>query len=364
MDSIHRKDLVATPVTGLSGLAGSNSTGSFDAALRSLTRWSGKGLMKSIAVLALALTAQLAAAQGTYPNKALRIVVPGAVGSLTDQLARIIGEPLSKSLGQPVIVENKPGAGATLGTDQVAKAAPDGYTLLLGNNSAIAAGPAGLWRSVSYDPLKDLQPLIRTNTAPYTLVSAPNFPAKTFPELVAYIKANPGKVNFGTGSGGAIIYMQLIRKLAGGLDVLHVPYKGNPAATIDLLGGQIQLLILDVGNAAPRVRSGHLRAYAVTSQAADFLLPGLPKLSDFMPAMPDLSAWGAFYLPAGTPKPIVDRLHGELLAVLRSPDTIQRIKTLGMAPTESTVAELDMFTRQQIEIYRRIIQEFRIEPEG
>ena len=252
---------------------------------------------------ALALAATAASAQ-PYPSKPITIVVPFAAGSGTDSITRIIGQYLQNALNQSVVIENKVGASGVLAATYVARAAPDGYTLLMATNSTHSANPH-LFKSLSYDPVKDFAPVARAGSYVFMLVVNPAVPAKTLPELVAYAKANPGKLTYASGNTTGIVAGETLKSKAG-IDVLHIPYKSTPPAINDVLGGRVSMMFIDLAPGLEHVRAGTMRPLAVTTKERSALLPDLPSLSEAGIPGYDVTSYAALFAPAGTPKEIVD----------------------------------------------------------
>lgn len=313
--------------------------------------------------LATMICAAASAALAQYPTKPIRVVVPYSAGSSTDILARSVGEPLSKVLGQPIIVDNRPGANSTIGTEVVARSQNDGYTLLLGTNAGFAASPAGLWRNLNYDPVKDFSPIILVASIYHMLIVHPSLPANSPKQLVALLKANPGKYNYASGNTASLVYGAMLKSITGA-DILHVPYKSAPPAIIDLVGGRVHIMFTDPATGTPRVRAGQVRALAAAERRS-VLLPDLPTMAEAgIEGFGDASGWFAFYAPAGTPRPIVERLNREIGAILKNPETRQWLTTSGYNVAGSTPEELDAYTRAQIQSWTKIIRDYKLEPAG
>jgi tripartite-type tricarboxylate transporter receptor subunit TctC len=290
------------------------------------TRW--------IAAAALCLSASWGNAQAqNYPSRAITLVIPFAPGGSTSIVGRGIADRMSELLGEKVVVDNRPGAGGTVGTKAVAKSDPDGYTLLLGYTGTLAIGPS-LYKNVGYDPRKDFSPIGLIGNAPNSLVVNPSFPAKTVAELVAYAKANPGKVNFGSAGAGTASHItgEYFARSAG-ITLVHIPYKGTGPALTDLLGGHIPMAFAPIPASHPNVTAGKLRALAVTSTTRSGLLPDVPTMVEAgLPGF-DASLYYGLAAPAGTPRPIIDKLNKALRDALAS-DEVK--KQLGNDGTEIT----------------------------
>ncbi len=287
--------------------------------------------MKKITLLIAALLLSATTlAQQPYPNRPLRMVIPWPPGQAADLVARVVAQKLSDLLGQPVVPENRPGAGGMTGTDVAAKAPADGYTLLMGSSGPISISP--LLQKVPFDVDRDLVPVARSARAPFMLVTAPSFPAANAREFVALVKANPGKYSFASSGTGATAHILAEAFNAGaGLTVIHVPYKGSVPALTDVAGGQVHYAVETVAAAMPLVRSGRLRAYGISTATASALAPGIEPLADAanVPGY-NLSAWIGVMVAAGTPKAVIDRLSAAMNTVMQSPDVRERLNTVGL----------------------------------
>lgn len=279
-----------------------------------------------LAAVALALGAPPALAQA-WPDKAVRILVPAPAGSSLDVLARTIGEKLKDKHGATVIVENKPAAGGTVATADVAKSAPDGHTLLLGFNGPLATGP--LVQKVPYDVQKDLAPVVITSSQPNVLAVNAALPVKSVADLVAYAKANPGKLNFASVGNGSSSHLnaELLKSMAG-IDAVHVPFNGSPPAVLATVQGETQMMFAVMQPLQAQVQAGKLRAIAVTTPKRFALLPDLPAIAETYPGFEAL-AWNGLVAPAGTPKPVIDRINAEVNAILKQPDVVQKMNAAG-----------------------------------
>ena len=258
-----------------------------------------------------------------YPSKPITIVVPFGPGSATDTIARIIGQQLSTALNQTVLIEDKPGANGAIAAAYVARAAPDGYTLFLSTNSPHSAAPT-LNKTVAYDPVKDFAPLSRAGSYTLMLVLNPDVPAKSIPELIAYAKANPGKLSFASGNSSGVVAGETLKTWAG-INIVHVPYRSVPPALNDVLGGRISMMFIDLAPGLEHVRAGTLRALAVTTKERSALLPDLPSLHEAGISGYDVTSWAGLFAPAGTPNEIVMRLNEEVRKMIANPDVKARI---------------------------------------
>jgi tripartite-type tricarboxylate transporter receptor subunit TctC len=316
-------------------------------------------MMRRIFLLAALLAASSAQAQG-YPSKPVRLVVPFPAGSATDQIARVVGQELQGALGQPFVVDNKPGAQGTIAAEGVAKSAPDGYTLMVSTNTPQAAAPA-LFKELRYDPVKDFQPIARLGTISFMLMVAPEFPAKNLKEFLAHARSNPGKLSGGYGSAGSQVSQALLRSM-GKINFVDVPYKGLPQAITDVMGGQISFTFADLANALAQQKGGKLRGLAVTSEKRSPLAPDVPAIAEELKGY-ELIAWFALMAPAGTPPEIVTRLYGATAAALKKPDAAARFATLGTDVGLMDPAHLADFIKTEIAKWARMAKEAGIQPQ-
>jgi tripartite-type tricarboxylate transporter receptor subunit TctC len=326
------------------------------------TRRATLGALCSLALAGFA--APHAAFAQQYPTKPIRLLIGFAPGSATDAVARALAEPLGAALGQQVIVDNKPGAASTLATSMVAKAAPDGYTLTLGTNSALATGPAGVMRNIDYDPVKDFTPLGKVATVNFMLVGNTKLPPQNVPDLLAYSKRNPDKVNCASGNTNGVVFCELFKQRVGA-NLVGVPYKSTPPALTDLIGGQVQLMFVDVPSGGPRVKAGQLQAYAVTSLKRSAVLPDVPTMAEAgLQNFPDNSGWWGLYGPAGLPAPVATRITAALDQVLQREDVKLRLHNLGVEISPASPQELDRFLKSQLQDWRKFLKDFNIQPES
>ncbi|MFZ2157058.1 MAG: tripartite tricarboxylate transporter substrate binding protein [Bradyrhizobium sp.] len=269
----------------------------------------------------------------TFPNRVITLVIPFAPGGSTSIVGRVIADKMSEILGEKVVVDNRPGAGGTVGTKAVAKSDPDGYTIALGYTGTLAIGPS-LYKNAGYDPRKDFAPIGLIGNAPNSLVVHPSFPAKSVAELVAYAKANPGKVNFGSAGAGTVSHITgEYFAASAGIKLIHIPYKGTGPALTDLLGGHIPMAFAPIPASHPNISAGKLRALAVTSATRSSLLPEVPTIAESgLPGF-DASLYYGLVAPVGTPRPVIDKLNAALQAALASADVK---KQLGLDGTEIT----------------------------
>lgn len=322
-----------------------------------IVRW-----LAGLAAAASLIGAMPATAQ-PYPNKPIRLVVPFGAGSGSDILARIVAEPLSQALGQSIIVENKPGNNTTLGTEFVATAAPDGYTLGLLTNSGLAASPAGLTSGVRYDPAKDLSYVSLVATVNYVWLVNNDIDAKSAPDLIKLIKANPGKYNYASGNTGGIAYGGHIKN-AYQLDVTHVPYKSVPPALADVVSGHVQIMVADVPASLSMIRAGKVRPVGVPSAKRYVLLPEVPTFAESgLATPPNMDGWWAVTAPAGTPVEILDRLNKELVIVLETESVKAKLLQSGIVPMPSTRQQAVQYQKDQLEVWKTIVKDLNLKIE-
>jgi len=306
--------------------------------------------------LLLSLAFSCAAQAQAYPNRPVKVIIPWPPGQATDLAARIVGEKLSQALGQPFIMENKPGAGGAIGTEMVVKAAPDGYTLLASSSGPISIMPN--LQKIPYDPLKDLAPVSLTARAPFALIAHPSFPAANAREFVALVRANPGKYSFASSGTGATAHMfaELFNSMAQ-LKVLHIPYKGSVPALTDVMGGQVSYAVETVASVVGHAKSGRLKVYGVTTAKRAAAMPDVPPLAEAadIPGY-DVGAWIGYHAPAGTPKDILVKLAAEIQKAVQAPDMKDRYVALGLDQASNTPDEFAAMMRTEQERYAMIIK--------
>ena len=291
-----------------------------------------------------------------YPERPITMVVTFAVGGSSDVLARSVANAMSQGLGKPIVVENRPGAGGNIGAEAVSKAAPDGYTILFGTNGTLGIGPA-LYKNLRYNPQKDLVPVGLLHQLPLVLIVNPQVPAKNLGELIAYAKRNPGKLTFASaGIGSASHLTAELFKLAAGIDILHIPYKGGGAATADLVSGQVSMMLETIPNALPLARGGQMRALGVTTKERSANAPDLPTFAESGLPKFDVSAWTGLFVPAGTPKAIIDRLNDETMRIVNDPAYVAQIKNMGTDVASSSPEAFDTFVRKDVANWTEAIQ--------
>ena len=317
------------------------------------------------ALLAFATFTCLALPAGSawaeFPDKPIRFVVPFAAGSATDQLARAVGQAVTQEAKVTVVVDNKPGASAMIGAAAGARAAPDGYTVLITTNTTHAANEH-LYKSLTYDPVKDYAPLTLLGKGGQIMVVNPASPAKTVGEFLAQAKQQPGKLSFGSGSSSSRIAGELLQQMAN-VQLLHVPYKSNPLAITDLLGGQIDMMITDTATGLPQVKSGKLRALGVTGQARSALAPDVPTIAESGVPGYEMGYWFAAYAPAGTPPEVVKRLNELLVKATQTAPAKQFYSQTGTDPATSSPDELAQFQQAESKKWGDIIKKAGIQPE-
>ena len=293
-------------------------------------------LMRTFAAAFFLLLCHGAAAQ--YPARPLRMIVPFPPAGATDIVGRIVAQKLQERLGQPVVVENRPGAGGSLGSDVAAKSAPDGYTILMATSSTHSIGP--VLQKLPYDPIKDFAPITHVANIPNVLVVSPRLEVKNLKELVALARSQPGKLNYASAGVGSITQLNAEKfKLIAKVDIVHVPYKGTALSIPDLASGNVAMLFDSLASALPNIRSGTVRPIALNAPKRSALLPEVPTLAEAgMPEF-DLYTWFGMFAPAGTPPDVVARLQREVVASLGAPDVLERFAAVGAEPVGSTPAE-------------------------
>lgn len=315
---------------------------------------------KLLAAACLSLVAAAAAAQ-QYPNRPVRLIVPFPPGGAAELGARIFAQPLGQALGQPVIIEPKAGADGAIASEYVKQAAPDGYTLYYATNTGFCWVPATR-KSPTYDPVADFTPVSMVGTFGFFLFAHPSAPVKSVGELIAYARANPGKLNYGTGNSTSMLSTAQLA-LQEKLDMVHIPYKGDGPLSIDLLGGRVQLAIATPGTLAPQVKEGKLRALATLLPSRSPLLPEAPTMPEAGVAKLSITPWGALFGPAKMPREIVDRLAREMAVVLVKPEVKEALGKLAFEPHSSTPEALAAHLKEQIDIWKRTVQQVGIKPE-
>lgn len=316
-----------------------------------------------LCTLAWLLPAAIAWAQSIYPSKPIRIIVPYAAGGATDFFGRVVAEKLAARLGQPVLVESKPGAGGTLAADYVAKAPADGYTLLVADTGPNAIA-AGLYPKLSYDPIGDLSPIAMAVYLPIMLAANNDLPVRNVKELVDYAKVNPGKLNYGSSGNGNIGHLAgEYLKLQANISLIHVPYKGAIPSITDTISGQVQLVFVSAISANTFVKAGRLRPLAATGSKRSALLPSLPTVSESGYPNYDVGSWGGFLAPAGTPKEIVTRLNAEIVAILNTSEVRDKLTNAGFDVATGSPDEFANFIRSEVLKWKQIVRATNAKPD-
>ena len=292
----------------------------------------------------------------TWPTRPIRFIVPFAPGGGGDVVGRIIGQRMSDQLGKPLVIDNRAGGGGTLGCELAAKAAPDGYTLLLGNVGPIAVGPA-LYPKLAYDPVRDFAPVTMIASFPNLLVANPGLPFKTVPELVAYAKSRPGTLNFASAGAGTSTHLagELFKSVAG-IDVVHVPYKGGAAAMTDIIAGQVAYYFGTMPSSMPLAKAGKLRALAVTSLTRSPAAPEVPTIAESGYPKFETAAWYGLMFPAGTPREIIAKMNSAMLVVLALPDIRERLVHEGSEPMGSTPTQFGAYIKAEIAKWSAVVK--------
>ena len=311
-------------------------------------------------LLAVALAVPLAVA-AQYPGKPLRVVVPFPAGSATDTITRILANSVSQSLGQPLVVENKAGADGAIAAAEVAKSPSDGYTLLMATNSPMSAVPA-MKKNPPYDPVSDFTPITDVGRYTFFIVLHPSVPAKTLSELIAYARANPGKINYATGNTTGIVSTAFFASQAQ-IKMVHVPYKGEPQAITDLVAGRVQLMFASSSTSVPHVREGRLHAVVTTLPKRSALLPDVPSIAEAGMPQFSITSWAGLFGPAQMPREIVQRLNKEFGDAMKRPDVQSAMERQAFTLSPSTPEQLAAFVKEQMESYRRTLRAAGVEPE-
>jgi tripartite-type tricarboxylate transporter receptor subunit TctC len=299
----------------------------------------------------------------SWPNRTITLIIPFPPGGSTSIVGRVIADKMSQLLGQGIVIDNRAGAGGTVGTKAAAKSEPDGYTLLLGYTGTLAIAPS-LYKNVGYDPRKDFAPIGMIGHAPTSLVVHPSFPAKTVGELVAYAKANPGKINFGSAGVGTVSHITgEYFALSAGIKLVHIPYKGTSPALGDLLGGHIPMAFAPIPATHANVQAGLLRALAVTSKTRNGLLPDVPTLMETGLPHFDASLYYGLVAPAGTPRPIIERLNRELRAALASDEVKKQLALDGTEITQGAAEDYAEFIDKDKRKWSELVKASGVEPE-
>ncbi|MBV9079397.1 MAG: tripartite tricarboxylate transporter substrate binding protein [Methylobacteriaceae bacterium] len=316
-------------------------------------------LLAALAVSLPALAQTSGAGAGGWPARPVRVVVPFAAGGIADNLGRLVAQRLSQRLGQPFVVENIVGAGGNPGAATVARAAPDGYTLLMGTIGTHAINPA-LYRSMPYDHRRDFRPISLVATSPNVLAVPPSNPASSVAEFIASLRANPGKLKYASSGVGSSLHLTAeLFKAVTGTEITHVPYRGSAPALTDLVGGRVDLIFDNISTTWPLVEAGSLKALAVTSRERAAIAPDVPTMAETLPGF-EATSWHAMFAPAGLPDPIAETLSREVQAIMRQPDLVQILAKLGVTPVGSTPAELAEFVDRETAKWAKLVKDANI----
>lgn len=320
-------------------------------------------LLKIATATLLGLTVSVSALAQTadnYPNRSITMVVAFPAAGTTDILARLIGQKLTEKFKQTVVVENRPGAAGNIGTAYVAKAPPDGYTIMMGTIGTQSINPS-LYKKMPYDAAKDFAPITRAAMVPNLLVVNKDAPFNTFSEMMAYEKANPGKLTYGSSGNGTTLHLSgELFNLMAGTKITHIPYKGSTPAVADLMGGQISMIFDNMPSAIQQVKSGRLKALAVTSAQRNPQLPEIPTIQELGVAGYEVWSWFGLLAPAATPKPIVDKLNASIVEIIKQPDVQAKIIELGAVPVPETSAEFGAFIAAETIKWAKVVKEANI----
>jgi tripartite-type tricarboxylate transporter receptor subunit TctC len=316
-------------------------------------------MIRTLVAAGLAALTVSAHAQ-TYPSRPVRLMVPFPAGSATDQVARLVGQQLQDELKQPFVVENKPGAQGAIAAGEVARAAPDGYTLLVTTNTPQAAN-VSLFKKLAYDPVKDFAPIARIGTTSFMLMVRSDSPIKTFKEFLADARAKPGKLSAGFGSSGSQVSLAMLKSM-GKLDVTEVPYKGIPQTITDVLGGTLSFTFVDLGNALAQMKGGKLKGLAVTSAKRTPLAPDVPAVAEELSGY-ELIAWFALMAPAGTPPEVVQRLHDVTVKGIGKAEVKEKFAAIGTDVAPMNPSELGKFIQSEIAHWAKLVKLAGIQPE-
>ena len=319
--------------------------------------------MRALLALLLASAVIPAGAQDAskFPDKPLRLVVPFAAGGPTDVMARLVAAKMAETLGQQIVVENRVGAGGTIAAAEVAKSAPDGYTLMF-HNVSTAAINQHLYKKLAYDPIRDFQPVSRLADIPNVMIINKDIPAKNLREFIAHAKANPGVLNYASSGNGTIFHLtgEMFKQMAG-VQMTHIPYKGTSLAQVDLLGGTVAMMFDNMPGQVENIRSGRVIALGVTTGVRVPVVPDVPTLAEA--GLPEFknASWFSFFARGGTPRPVIGKLEREAIRAVNDPIITARIRMLGAIPVASTADELDWFWKQEIEYWRPIVARLNLQ---
>jgi len=318
-------------------------------------------IYRGIAAAAIGLAFSMGALAGGYPERPIRMVVPFPAGSITDVVARALAEPMSQDLGQPFVIDNKPGANGIIGTQQAAQAKADGYTIVIVGVTT-AASNVSLFKKLPYDPVKDLQPLGGVAETPYLLVGSPDAPGKRVGDVFSYARQNPGKLTYGYGSGSAQVFGAKLAHM-GKSDITQVPYKGGPQALTDVMGGIVKLTFTDFANGLQQARAGKVKVYGVSTRERFPLAADIPTLNESGAPGFDLTVWFGLMAPAGLPDDVARRLSASLDKALSSDELIRRFAAQGLTPKRQPAPDFGAFVKAEIGKWAAIVKEAGITPE-
>jgi tripartite-type tricarboxylate transporter receptor subunit TctC len=316
-------------------------------------------IARFLAVIALCAIAFGAWAQ-TYPTKPIRIVVGFPPGGGNDIIARLVGAKMQETWGQSVVIDNRPGAASIIAAEHVAKSAPDGYTLLVNATGGMSVNPV-LYAKLPYDSLKDFVPISMVGSFPLVLIVNPSVPANSVPELVAYAKANPGKLNYSSGSTAFQVATEMFKQMTG-TDVRHIPYKGSAASITAVIAGDVQMTIVDTPPLVPQIKAGKVRALGVTSAKRSTSLPEIPTVAEAVPGY-EMVLWIGMFAPAGTPPEIAAKLNAEVVRIVKLPDIRQKLDGMGVEPLGNTPEQVSEWIRREIARYGPVVKAANIKAE-
>jgi len=316
--------------------------------------------MKTNRFLILLLGCIAAAQAQVYPSRPVRLVVGFPPGGGNDIIARLVGAKMQDGWGQPVLIENRPGANSIIAAEFVAKSAPDGYTLLVNATGGMSVNPV-LYSKLPYDSLKDFVPISIVGTFPLVLVVNPSLPVNSVPDLIAYAKASPGKLNYSSGSTAFQVAAEMFKQMTG-TDVKHIPYKGSPASISAVIADEVQMTIVDTPPLLPQLQSGRVKALAVTSAKRSAAMPGLPAVAESLPGY-DMVLWIGMFAPAGTPRDVTDKLNAEVVRVVNLPDIRDKLASMGVEPLGNTSEQAAEWIRKEIAKYGPVVKAAGIKAE-
>jgi len=320
-------------------------------------------VIRTALIVSLALTAVTAAAQQNFPMRPIRLVVPWAPGGNVDITARLIGGPLTEILGRTIVVDNRPGGGGSLGANMVAKSAPDGYTLLMASSGSVTVN-AAVYKSLPYDADKDFAAIGTVNEVPLVLAVGPKTPASSIKELIALAASQPGKVTAATAGAGSTNHLVLeMFNTQARVQLLHVPYKGSGPALVDTLGGQVAMIVDQLSSSLPYIREGRLRSLAVTTKKRSSQLPNVPTLEEAGLKGFEATTFTGVMAPAGTPKPVIDRLYAALMKTLDSPAVIEKFRSMAAEPMRNTPQQFAAFVREDLARWKAVAKAANVQVE-